>query len=903
MWGPVGLTLSLTLGAGSSGLSQTLNGVTAERTPSGLEIVIMGEGLKKPRLVRFADGKELMFKFKGVLQGSPGKQEFATGAVRTISYGWFDKRAKETGLIAKLKAASEPKIKEAIGGWIIQFAYPATAAVASFKPQVKPRAAIPFAPIYSEDELYASVGGVPTELEWAPSNSSAAVLPPATPIKVPLEFLLAVPTVFTKAAGQTKGLVAPLTIGKVVDKTKASTDKKPGDKKERPTDPMSRLVTLDFTNTDVVQILKAITLQAGVNIVAAKDVNQTISVSLDKVTVLEALNLVTEVAKLTYRKQGNAIVVSSRAEATTIIPTHEPDPAFANRVVPLASGQGKQIRAVLTAWLNAQPSMRGFQVFLPEDNFSIERQANAAGGPAVSDVKLGQASTQEGKADSGQGTQDSIVRFNGLKDQYLMVIGPSAGMDTVVKQITEADHMIAKAYGHGQEVDDQIVTHSYSVKTEKTTAADLVKAVTSDNSSLNVDLIASPKGFVNQVVVLVGRESNVKRAEEMLSRLDSSGYGSEIVSYEVKATDPRSLREALVSAIPGLRVTVAPNPVSNSSLYKEGEGKKQGQDTQSSQTQQSSQTASGAASSSSAVNTDGALESPFNEQEKNAFPMRLFLRGTTDQIREAHMLLEKMDIAPKQVAIELRVMELSKDDSINAGIDWNILGGGAVKFLNMNNSQPQPLNTIGASITGRKFSGDVTASLDALAAHNKLLARPNFTVIDGRQGEVFVGDIVRYIESITQSQSGTTIVTGEVSVGVRLCVIPRIGGDGKITLDLRPRISLLKGFTDVPNGGKLPQTSSRYAQTTLMVESGQTIAIGGLIQDQDSMTNQGVPFLKDLPIFGSLFKKTTGERKRTELVIFLTVKTIDNANNGENIYMPTVEKPTPVPAKGGRKRL
>ena len=261
------------------------------------------------------------------------------------------------------------------------------------------------------------------------------------------------------------------------------------------------------------------------------------------------------------------------------------------------------------------------------------------------------------------------------------------------------------------------------------------------------------------------------------------------------------------------------------------------------------------------------------------------------------MLLEKMDIAPKQVAIELRVMELTKDDSLNAGIDWNILGGGAVKFVNLNNSQASPANTIGGSITGKKFSGDITASLDALATHNKLLARPNFSVVDGRQGEVFVGDIVRYIESITQSQSGTTIVTGEVSIGVRLCVIPRVGGDGKITLDLRPRISLLKGFTDVPNGGKLPQTSSRYAQTTLMVESGQTIAIGGLIQDQDSMISQGVPFLQDLPILGHLFKKTSGERKRTELVIFLTVKTIDNAGNGENLYMPSETKTT----NGGKK--
>ena len=82
--------------------------------------------------------------------------------------------------------------------------------------------------------------------------------------------------------------------------------------------------------------------------------------------------------------------------------------------------------------------------------------------------------------------------------------------------------------------------------------------------------------------------------------------------------------------------------------------------------------------------------------------MRLLLRGTHDQIQQAVQYLEVMDVAPKQVALELRVMDLDKQDAINAGIDWNIITGGAVKVINLNNSQANPANTVGVGRYHRK---------------------------------------------------------------------------------------------------------------------------------------------------------------------------------------------------------
>ena len=103
----------------------------------------------------------------------------------------------------------------------------------------------------------------------------------------------------------------------------------------------------------------------------------------------------------------------------------------------------------------------------------------------------------------------------------------------------------------------------------------------------------------------------------------------------------------------------------------------------------------------------------------------------------------------------------------------------------------------------------MTASLDRIASNTNLIARPNLVVMDGRQSEIFVGDIIRYVQSITNSQNGTSVTTGEVPVGVRLAVLARVGANGNLTLDLRPRVSILDSFTSVPGGGELPQTSSR----------------------------------------------------------------------------------------------
>jgi type II secretory pathway component GspD/PulD (secretin) len=291
-------------------------------------------------------------------------------------------------------------------------------------------------------------------------------------------------------------------------------------------------------------------------------------------------------------------------------------------------------------------------------------------------------------------------------------------------------------------------------------------------------------------------------------------------------------------------------------------------------------------SSGGASQGSGGGEDGFNlTKNMGAEPMKLLVRGTRGQIEQARQFLSVFDLAPKQVALELRVMEMTKEEALKVGLDWSALTGGTVRFIRFNNGINTGANSPGTVSSGNPASnlqadqglsfgnggfGSVTATLDQMAGSLKMVARPNIIASEGRPTTIFVGDEVRYVESIVASQSGITVTTGQVNVGVKLNVTPRVGADGNLLLDLNPELSLLRGFTDVPGGGSLPQTSMRSTTSMVNIKSGETLAIGGLIQESDRKTVSGVPILMNLPIIGHFFKRTNNSKIRSEVVFFLT---------------------------------
>jgi type II secretory pathway component GspD/PulD (secretin) len=256
----------------------------------------------------------------------------------------------------------------------------------------------------------------------------------------------------------------------------------------------------------------------------------------------------------------------------------------------------------------------------------------------------------------------------------------------------------------------------------------------------------------------------------------------------------------------------------------------------------------------------------------------LILSGPADQVTSALELLQSLDVAPPQVQIEAKLVDISPEKFRELGIeyDWT-----SVSWLE------GPLRTDGRSGTvdagdrggaglrfGRFFRTpfDLTSLLKALETSRvgKLLANPKISVVDSEDASIFIGDLLRYrvLQSVTAGGSEQFTVE-TVPVGVALLVRPRVHDDSEITLKVHPVVSTVTAFVGPE---RIPQTASREADTTFRMRDGETIAIGGLLREEDLSIVRKVPLLGDLPILGELFKSRTNNKKKSEVTVFLTAR-------------------------------
>lgn len=494
------------------------------------------------------------------------------------------------------------------------------------------------------------------------------------------------------------------------------------------------------------------------------------------------------------------------------------------------------------------------------------------------------------------GSLSIVASSDDSAKQVLILSGPKSLVERTLSVIKQLDSGSIES----------TIRETYMVRNG--TAAHLKTQLVADSAAKDVTMVASSEEQPSQVIVLEGTRSKVQKLLDVAKQLDGDTPVERVTEIVgLKYIRPSFAKVQVMQAVPGLRATFAPLPVnplvstnytetSDANLGSKGTGSGDGTNATTAAGSGSSSSGSGSSSSGSSSGSGGANGGPSStagtnlktavETSTSMIPMKLVLTGTKQQLKEAKDYLALVDVAPKQIAIELRVMELSKTDALNAGIDWSLITGGAVKLIRLNNSQATPSNTISAHLNGRNVAGDVTATLDKIATKSNLIARPNMLAMDGLESDVFIGDTVRYVQSVNSSQNGTTVITDSIKVGVDLQVVPRIGSTNEIAMSLFTRVSFLKGYTSVPGGGQLPQTSDRLAQNTISMSNGDTIAIGGLIQDQDRSTLSGIPILMNLPVLGGFFRKTTLTKDRTELVIFLTARAVENPLPSDGRTLP-----------------
>jgi general secretion pathway protein D len=268
------------------------------------------------------------------------------------------------------------------------------------------------------------------------------------------------------------------------------------------------------------------------------------------------------------------------------------------------------------------------------------------------------------------------------------------------------------------------------------------------------------------------------------------------------------------------------------------------------------------------------------DEENNA----LLIHAPRREYRRIEAALRQLDIAPVQVLIEASIIEVSLTDKFQFGLQWYFTNGlrgelsGKTGQGGFNNTTSSDLTPVlpGFNYVISDAAGSIRAVLNALSGETnlKVVSSPSMLVLDNQPAEIRVGNQQPILSGTTTTIGGN--VTQSITykdTGVMLKVIPRVNAGGLVTMDIAQEV------TDVgPIDAATKQRSflQRSMQSRIAVQSGQTAVLGGLIRDNNSNNQAGLPGLSQIPGLGYLFGATEKTKERTELLIMLTPRVLEN---------------------------
>ena len=235
--------------------------------------------------------------------------------------------------------------------------------------------------------------------------------------------------------------------------------------------------------------------------------------------------------------------------------------------------------------------------------------------------------------------------------------------------------------------------------------------------------------------------------------------------------------------------------------------------------------------------------------------------------------LKRLDVLPIQVLIEASIAEVTLTDELKYGLQWSYKGpNGPLTFSEASNG------AISQQFPGLSYlySGNIKipAVLNALESLSdvKVLSSPKLMVLNNHEATLEVGDQVPVaVQSAVSTNAGNAPIVNALQLqqtGVILHVTPRANKSGKVILEVSQEVSAVIPTTT--SSLDSPTIQQRRIASTVSVRDGETIALGGMIQDSHTKAGDGVPFLRRIPLLGELFGSTDRKKTRTELIVLLT---------------------------------
>jgi type II secretory pathway component GspD/PulD (secretin) len=294
----------------------------------------------------------------------------------------------------------------------------------------------------------------------------------------------------------------------------------------------------------------------------------------------------------------------------------------------------------------------------------------------------------------------------------------------------------------------------------------------------------------------------------------------------------------------------------------------------------------------------------------------LIVSATPEYFAEIKRIIERIDSQPPQVMIQVLIAEVQLNNDREFGVEiglqsplifgrsssgtspgtpgfnFNTTAGlpnttiyqqGSVGFQGLNNLGVGTTSTNGLGVGGFIFqaqSQSLSVLVRALTAQSRIdiLSRPQVTILDNQTGYVQVGQDYPYLSASTLTGVGTAQQSVLYrSIGVTMRVTPRVNPDGKVLMRVEPNISsVAANAVNLGGGLAQPAFNVETVETTVLAADGETIVLGGLISRQDNRSENGIPFFKDIPYVGSLFRYRAQQVAKREVLIIMTPHILRN---------------------------
>ena len=281
----------------------------------------------------------------------------------------------------------------------------------------------------------------------------------------------------------------------------------------------------------------------------------------------------------------------------------------------------------------------------------------------------------------------------------------------------------------------------------------------------------------------------------------------------------------------------------------------------------------------------------------------IIVEDSLKNIEKVEKLIRYWDAKPKQVLIEAKILEVTLTDDMSFGVNWEQMLGGDVTigtggfssgvFPAGTGTSPVPADGSGVFanvITGAGTDWQFSAALDALDAQTDIntLSTPKILAIHSKSAKVQVGGQQGYTVTTVSDGIATTSVEF-IDTGTILEITPYIDDENNVLLKVEPTIN----SAIIEEG--IPVVNSTVVTTWLMAKNGETVFIGGLIQNTQNSTRTGIPCLGDIPLLGALFGRSTESAGKSELIVLITPRVI---GDGDSQTLEAIEK-----AKAAEERM